>query len=146
MNLHRPISDIMTTELLTVNPLSIMTDVAEVFERQNIHHIPVVTKEMIPVGMISRHDYLQLQHHFTKEGLEMAEAANVQLYRSMMAKDVMTPNPVSMEKDELLLKAVNIFLSNRIHSILIKDGERCVGIVTPYDLLKEMKKLAAVAQ
>ena len=144
MNLNRPVSDIMTTALITVNPLTIMTDVAEIFERQNIHHIPVVTKEMIPEGMISRHDYMQLQHHFTKEGLEMAEAANVQIYRAMMAKDVMTPSPLTMEKDELILKAVNTFLTNRIHSILIKDGEQCVGIVTPYDILKELKKVAAL--
>lgn len=146
MNIHRPVSSIMTTDLKTVNLLDRMTDVAEIFESYNIHHLPVISIEKLPLGIISRHDYNQLQHHFTGKGWEMAEAANKRLFESMTVREVMTTCPVVLDVDESIEEAINYFLSNRFHSIIITDVGICVGIVTPYDILKEMKKLVTVLQ
>lgn len=146
MNIHRPVSSIMSTDLKTVGPLDLMTDVAEIFDTANIHHLPVVSEEGLPLGMISRHDYNQLQHHFTRKGWEMAEVANKKLFRTMTAKEVMTANPVTLEKDEPIEKAINFFLTNLLHSILITDEGNCIGIVTPHDVIKEMSKLVTVLQ
>lgn len=146
MNIHRPVSSIMSTDLKTVDPLVLMTDVAEIFDTNNIHHLPVISDEGLPLGIISRHDYNQLQHHFTRKGWEMAEAANKKLFRTMTAKEVMTTNPVTLDKDASIQQAVDFFLTNLLHSVLVTDEGKCVGIVTPHDVIKEMSKLVTVLQ
>lgn len=146
MNIHRPVSSIMTADLKTVDPLVLMTDVAEIFESTNIHHLPVISKDNLPLGIISRHDYNQMQHHFTRKGWEIAEAANKRLFESMTAQEVMTADPVTLDKDQSIEAAIDFFLVNLIHSIIITDEGKCVGIVTPLDVMKDMKKLVTVLQ
>ena len=146
MNIYRPISEIMTTDLTTVRPNTMMSAVAEIFDKHHFHHIPVIDESYLPVGILSRHDYNQLQHHFTKTGCEVADVNNKRLFDSLTVSDVMTRNPVTLEKDESMYDVIEIFLANRFHSILVTDAGLCVGIVTPYDILSEMKKLAVVLQ
>ncbi len=146
MNIYRPVSTIMTTSLKTVLSSSVMTEVADIFENHSFHHIPVISEEHFPVGVISRHDYNQLQHHFTRNGWEIAEASNKRYFQSLTADEVMTSCPITLDKDEPITEAVNVFLNNRIHSIIITDVGLCVGIVTPYDLIRELKKLSTVMQ
>ncbi|MCB0644425.1 MAG: CBS domain-containing protein, partial [Phaeodactylibacter sp.] len=55
MNLNAPVSTIMTTNLITVNPEDPIQKVNEIFEKNNIHHIPVVRYKDI-VGIISKTD------------------------------------------------------------------------------------------
>ena len=141
MNINLPVSRIMSTDLKTVKILNLMTDVAELFDSSDIHHLPVISEEGLPLGMISRHDYNQLQHQFTRQGWELAEAANNQLFRSLTVREVMTSNPVTLDKDEPIERVLNIFLSNRLHSVIITEEGLCSGIVTPYDIIKEVKKL-----
>lgn len=146
MNIYRPVSEIMTFDLTTVSPGTLMTVVADLFDKHSFHHLPVVDENHLPVGILSRHDFKQLQHHFTKSGCEAAALSNRRLFNSLTVGEVMTRHPITLDKDELLLDVIDIFLANRFHSILVTDAGVCVGIVTPYDLLKEMKKLAEVLQ
>ena len=146
MNIYRPISSIMSTDLSTVKPDTIMSDVAEIFEKNTFHHLPVISENFLPVGIISRHDYYQLQHHFTKKGWEIAEANNKRLFESLTAREIMSPDPVTLDKDEPLFDVIDLFLTNRFHSVIVTDAGLCVGIVTPYDIIKEMKKLSMVLQ
>ncbi len=55
----------------------------------------------------------------------------------MQVKDVMTPNVISIQSDESIVKAVRLMLQNRISGlpVLDKDGE-LVGIVTEGDFLR----------
>ena len=146
MNIYRPISEIMTTDLVSVKMTALMSQVEKIFDNKSFHHIPVIDDNHLPVGIISRHDYYQLQHHFTKNGWEMADVKNQRLFESFTVDEVMTPNPVTLDKDEPLFDVLDVFLANKIHSIIVTDAGLCVGIITPYDFLKEMKNMAVVTQ
>ena len=52
----------------------------------------------------------------------------------LLAENVMSPTPVSVQADEKIEKAVEIFLENDHRSIVVSDGELCVRIATPLDL------------
>ncbi len=146
MNIYRPISELMTFDVMTVTPDTLMTEVSKIFEENSFHHIPVISEDNIPLGIISKNDYHQLQHHFTRNGWEIAEAKNKRYFESITAGEVMTQNPVTVDKDEPLFEVVNIFLANLIHSIIVTEAGICIGIITPHDILKEIKKLSVVLQ
>ena len=53
----------------------------------------------------------------------------------MLIKDVMTPDPVTIQADANVSEAASILRKKRIGGIPIMEGERLVGIVTETDLL-----------
>lgn len=60
MNAYAPISTIMETDLVTVNPEETLLAVKKIFEQHSFHHLPVVRFKKI-VGIISKTDF----QHFT---------------------------------------------------------------------------------
>ena len=130
----------MTSDPLTVSKTTIMTEVALIFETQNIHHIPVVSEEMKVLGVISHRDYCQLQHHFSRLGSKVAKEYNDRFFSSLTVKDVKTPNPIILEKTDKLEKALDLFLENKFQSIIVVEEDRCIGILSTHDLLSHFKK------
>ncbi|ADN37351.1 putative signal transduction protein with CBS domains [Methanolacinia petrolearia DSM 11571] len=53
----------------------------------------------------------------------------------MLVKDVMTPDPVTVQADAKVSEAASILRKRRIGGIPVMDGERLAGIVTETDLL-----------
>lgn len=141
--LNRPIKTIATVNLMTVSPNVIMTEIEDIFNSYEFHHIPVVEDDK-PIGIISKSDFHRLQHHFTQLGLEEAKENNQKFFRSMIASDVMIKNPICLKSSDMISDAVDIFLQNKVHSILIVDDEKCNGIVTPYDILKSLVEPALI--
>lgn len=140
MNLNVDIDSLMTSNPITVFKTTIMTEVALLFESKKIHHIPVVSEDLEPLGMISHRDYCQLQHHFSRLGSKIAKEYNDRFFSSLTAKDVMTPNPITLNKTDKLEMALDLFLENKFQSIVIVDEGRCIGIVSTHDLLTHFKE------
>ena len=130
------LSEIMTREVTTVSPNTIMTDVDRIFNEKNIHHLPVVDSDRKVVGMLSRVDYDRILHGMTLFKNRHVESYNQQLMRSLLVKEVMTKKVVCLHADATIQAAADIFKENLFHAIpLVNDEDRLVGIVTTYDLL-----------
>ena len=140
MHLTIPISDIMTSKVVTLHPSSLMTEVQSIFDRLAIHHLPITDKDGRAVGMISRKDFCQLQHHLTRFGLSKAHQENTKYFKTLTVADTMSMQPVTLDFDQTLDVALDIFLENKIHAIIVTSDQRCVGILTPYDILKNLKE------
>lgn len=134
--LEEPISKIMSRDLITVRPNSLLSDVVDVFNNKDVHHIPVVNEEGSCVGIISTSDYQQLQSSFTKLRMHDYQLRNRQFFASLLAKDAMTHPIVELQSTDGIEKAVSIFLENKIRAIVIQDEMMCVGIVTAIDVLQ----------
>ncbi len=134
MNPFSPVSSIMTTHLLTVNPHDDLADVKSAFAQKNIHHLPVVHVGKL-IGMISKHDFERFAGslHQRPEDAALNES---RLHR-FKAEDIMTKKLGKLEAGDRINVAIDIFLQNRFHAlpVVAEDGE-LVGIVTPFDILK----------
>lgn len=135
MNLLAPISTIMTQELITVGPFDTMNSIKEIFESNNIHHIPVVQGGKI-VGMISKSDYLFFMRGFTlnRDDHRMNDLRG----RAFKATDIMTAGLAKMEHDEKINIALEVFKENLFHAIPIVKEEKLVGIVTTFDIIQHL--------
>ena len=132
---HIPVRVIMTENVLTVGPDTVMTEVVRVFKTNNVHHIPVVEKGRV-LGMISASDYYKLEHHFTLFKTHRAEEMNAAIFNSLLAKEVMTTPVATVRATDTVQFAADIFKENLFHALpVVDDQKKIVGIVTPYDLV-----------
>jgi arabinose-5-phosphate isomerase len=58
-------------------------------------------------------------------------------FQELKAKDVMTHNPKSIDKDELVVDALNIMRETNITQLPVTDNGRYIGVIHLHDILKE---------
>lgn len=132
----RNIGTIMTKEVIVVQPADTLEKVHEIFQHNNIHHIPVVNAERAVVGIISKSDYLLLCDHLTLFGREWNLENNKRFFGSLLVEEVMTKQVAKLKPEDSIFLAAAFFRENLFHAIpIINEKERLVGIISTYDLL-----------
>lgn len=130
------ISEIMTPDIICVNPDDTILVVREKISNNHIHHMPVVEEKKV-VGMISLNDLHKMEHQFTMFKNPEAEASNVQLFSTMLAKEIMTTPVVKVKESEPARKAVDLFLQNKFHALpVVNDNDELVGMLTTFDIIR----------
>ncbi len=131
-----PIKNIMTTEVITVQPNDLMMMVKEIFDANKFHHIPVVDESGSLVGMISRHDYNIILTRLSIFKNSRTEADNQKIMRALLVEDVMTQQVTKLRPKDSIFKAVEIFKENLFHAVPIVDDENLLlGLLSTFDLL-----------
>jgi acetoin utilization protein AcuB len=65
--------------------------------------------------------------------------------KNIKAKNIMTPNPISIEPDAPIDRAAQIFLDRKIDCLPVKDEKgKLVGILTSTDILKAFLELREI--
>ncbi len=129
------VSEIMTTDVVTVHPDELMEKVAILFNSNPIHHIPVVREGKV-AGIISKGDYYKLEHHFTLFKNRLSQESNQYIMHSILAGEVMARPVVTISQDETLDFAAGIFRENLFHCLpVVNKDKNLVGMITPYDLM-----------
>ena len=85
---NNTVATIMTDEVLVVHPGNTLEKVHQIFQQNNIHHIPVVNAEREVVGIISKSDYLLLCDHLTLFGREWNIENNKNLLKEKLKKNM----------------------------------------------------------
>jgi CBS domain-containing protein len=124
----------MTTELVTVTPEEYLNTVTRIFSQNGFHHIPVVGKGRRLKGIISREDFQRMTFYFFQKAKNGNE--NVLKKDALQAADIMTPHPVTLDPDDSIGLAADIFLANRFHALPVVEDDQLVGIVTSHDLIE----------
>lgn len=133
MDLLAPVSTIMTTNLITVNPEDKLEVVKQIFDEHHIHHIPVVRFKKI-VGLISDTDLKYFLKGFGGDDYGKAlDSARLQTYK---AEDIMTKGLAKVESSDRINVVLEVFKVNRFHAIPVVDNDELVGIVTTFDIIK----------
>lgn len=134
--MNRPVSEIMTKKLITVLPTDSLQMVNDIFEKHNIHHIPVV-RHLDMVGLISKTDFYKAIHVAKLENKEEVESYNKSIFAKFTAEDIMTKHVVKIEPGDKIGTAAEIFLENYFHAIpVVNEGGELEGIVSSYDVIK----------
>lgn len=124
MNPLTPVSKVMSTDLVTVMASTPLDELAALFERHAIEHLPVVGADRALVGIISQTDLLKLL------GKTFGELADTH------ASDIMTAGVAKVDSTDTVGTVAALFALNRFHALPVVDDGRLVGIVTTIDLIK----------
>ncbi|MBP9056123.1 MAG: CBS domain-containing protein [Saprospiraceae bacterium] len=130
------VGDVMSTELITVKQDTVLKDVNQIFENENIHHIPVVAIDGHFMGIISKSDILLLLDWGTKLSLPASIRKNFFMLSSNLAKDVMQTNVIKVSPEDTIQRCVQIFRENYFRALpVVNDEGQMQGIITTYDLM-----------
>ena len=136
MNANTRISEIMTRQVDTVSPTDRMEEISARFDGGGHYHFPVIDDDSGEiVGIVSRTDYLRLQHSLTKFKTPEAEQSNARLLHSMLVEDVMTAPVETIAPDATLKEAADHFRNKNYHCFPVVENGKLVGIITVMDLL-----------
>ena len=134
MDPNKPISTIMTTNLITVKPEDALYSVKDIFEKNDFHHIPVLQDGMKLVGIVSKQDWLTRLKDISVQTTGKTWTAFE--YSKLTVEDVMTKHPMELDPDDSIGLAADVFLANKFHSLPIVEDGQLVGMITSHDLLK----------
>lgn len=126
-----PVSQIMSKDLVTVNPTQSLYDVERLLNRHNIRHVPVVEGEQL-VGVISRSDLLRISFADLTDDEENVEAVVYDLYS---IPQVMSRVPITVDSEATIREVAEIFSNQSFHSMPVVDHGKLVGIVTTTDMI-----------
>ncbi|MDX1476806.1 MAG: CBS domain-containing protein [Saprospiraceae bacterium] len=121
--MNEPLSSIMTTDLVTVHPKDKLSKVRDIFLNTRIHHLPVVDDAGDLVGLLTTYDLFRLERTLDE-------------YHAIPVDHVMTRRLAKLEPHQKIGVAAEIFLENLFHAVPIVEGNKLVGIVTTFDVLK----------
>ncbi len=134
--LNMKVKEVMSTDLIIAYEDTILKEVNNIFERENIHHIPVITEDNKFRGIISKSDMLLLMDWGTKLNLPASLRKNTFLMTSNLAKDLMEKNVLKVSPEDTIRKCVQIFRENYFRALpVLDDLDQLVGIITTYDLM-----------
>lgn len=134
MNTEATIRSIMTAHPITVNEQERVSNVQAIFRNYDFHHLPVVQEGKKLVGIISKEDVAALSYLLSIHSSGATFSKNE--YDNLLATDIMTKSPLTLDPDDSVGLAADIFLANKFHAVpIVEDGE-LVGIITTHDLLR----------
>ncbi len=133
MNPDTPIREIMTTDLITVGPEQNVQAIQDLFRENDFHHLPVLDPGERLIGIISKEDVFKLSYVLSLQ--TTGKTYSEKEYRSLKAADIMTRYPVTLDPDDTVGLAADIFLANKFHALPIVEDEQLMGLVTTHDLL-----------
>lgn len=134
-SLRIPVADIMTRDLLIVEPDDTLDKVRDIFQSNRVHHIPVVDKSGKLAGIISKSDFNRVNHILTLTDVEKYKAYNDMLYRSLTAAEIMTKQVAIVSPEDPLEVVADFFRENLFHAVPVVNRDFLVGIVTTHDLI-----------
>ena len=119
----KTVGDIMTHVPIVVEVPGTRSDAINTMVRNKLTGVPIVrSSDGVLVGIVSRKDIF---NNFNEEQLSL-----------IMKKNIIIVSPETTVAD-----VAKIFVEKRIHRIPVVDNGRLVGIITPTDLLDEVRTM-----
>lgn len=133
--LQIPVAELMSRDLLIVHPDDTLERVGDILEANQIHHLPVVESNGKLVGLVSKSDFLRVNHMFALFDREKYGNYNHRLHKSVRVREVMTSHLATLAPDDPLSVAVGIFRENLFHALPVVDRGTLVGLLTTFDVI-----------
>jgi CBS-domain-containing membrane protein len=130
MTLH--VRDLMTDEVLTLDPLDALSKAWDLMTEAHIRHVPVINPDRTVEGLISERDLLRrfpARVDATVE--EEREALAAVTIEEVMQRDVLT-----ISSDQELSEAASLMFENKVGCLPVVDDDQLIGILTESDFVQ----------
>ena len=131
----------MSGNVITINQADPVSLAFDLLLTNDIRHLPVLSRRKL-VGIITDRD---LHEALIPADPSHTHRSMYHTVKNIKAKDIMTPNPITIGPDEPVDRAAQIFFDRRIDCLPVKDAKgRLVGILTSTDILKAFLELREI--
>ncbi len=124
----------MTKDPVSVLPTTSLSKCQKLLKMHNIRRLPVVDEDNHVVGIISDRD-VKSASPSKASALEVHEMQY--LLAEVKARDIMTPNPVTVRSSETISSVAMLMQDRKIGGLPVVDNNNClIGIITDQDIFK----------
>lgn len=144
-------NDIMTKEVITVDPETSVEEAAELMSQYNVSGLPVLENGKL-IGIVTEKDLIvkDKKLHFPEYinligGIIYLESykkfqEEFKKYIAVKVKDLMTKHVETIKPDTSVSEIADLMSKEEVNRLPVLDGDELVGIVTRGDLIKNMSK------
>jgi signal-transduction protein with cAMP-binding, CBS, and nucleotidyltransferase domain len=119
---HTFVKDVMISKVSTLDSSLTIKDAAKLMDSKNIGCI-IVTKEEIPVGILTERDFV-------------TRIASKEKPLTSPLSEVMSSPLISIDPDETVWEAAEEMKVNNIHKLPVLQNNKVIGIITTSDLVE----------
>ncbi|GAA0569432.1 crotonyl-CoA carboxylase/reductase [Caenispirillum bisanense] len=120
------VRDIMVRDMSIVAPTDTVATAAHMMLSRNTTAV-VVADQGNPVGIVSHTDVVLA-----------GQGRPVETVRNLPVREVMTPNPYTIDAGVTLTDAVSVMTGKRIHHLVVTEGGKAIGIIATGDVMRRM--------
>ena len=142
-------TDVMTPNVITVDPDALVQDLAKLLSERNISGAPVVDKTGAMVGIVSEGDLLHRAELGTERHTERRRSWWLEHFASELArdyvkshgrtvKDIMTRDVATVSNDTDLADIATLLETKRIKRVPVMRNGKVVGIVSRANLVRAL--------
>lgn len=143
--------DIMTEEVITIDPETSVEEAAELMSQYNVSGLPVLENGKL-VGIVTEKDLIikDKKLHFPEYinligGIIYLESykkfqEEFKKYIAVKVNDLMTKHVETINPDTPVSEIAELMSREEVNRLPVLDGDELVGIVTRGDLIKNMSK------
>lgn len=128
--------DVMTREIICVQPTTSIRQLSEIFIEKNISSVPVIDTDQKVVGFVTQTDLVELDLH-SNDYLEsrLEETGGY-------VQDIMSPVEMFAFETDTLATIIDKMCTERNHRLLIFDDQKTIcGIITTMDVMCYLQKI-----
>jgi acetoin utilization protein AcuB len=136
------IRDIMTKNVITVSPDTLITEAEKIMKENNVHRLPVVEEGEL-VGIVTKYDILEASPS-PATSLSVYEL-NYLLAR-MQVRQIMTEQPYIVTPDTPFEEALAVGQREKIGSFPVVEDRKLVGIATESDIVRFLARVMGLGE
>lgn len=142
--------DIMSTDLITLDPATDIAQAAKTLLDNHINGAPVVDAQGRLLGILCQSDLVAQQKKIPVPTLFTLLDGYIQLTSSkqiekqirkiaaLTVAEAMTPNPVTVKPDSSLETVAALMVDSNFHTLPVVEGDALVGIIGKADVLRTL--------
>jgi CBS domain-containing protein len=127
------VRDVMTRDVTTLDRNDKLSTADDVMRLGRIRHLPIINEEGQLDGIVSQRD---LFHSGLLRALGYGQHAKQQALDSLVLKEAMKTDVVTVAPDAPLVAAAQLMLERKIGCLVVVEGKQIVGIITESDFVK----------
>lgn len=133
-----PISQIMTTNVVTLTTKDDLVTAEETFKKHRIRHIPIVSGDTI-LGILSYTDLMRISFADAIDDDEYE--VDTMVYKMFSIEQVMVKDVVSVPPTATVKEVAQFLAQKEFHALPVVEEGRLVGIVTTTDLIRYLLEM-----
>ena len=134
--------DIMTTNVVTVNEKTSLTDARRIMEAHRIRRLPVMNRGKL-VGLVTKHKLLEVA---PSPATSLSRWELNYLLDKLIVKEIMVKNPCTITPDTPVEEALRMGQEKGYGAFPVVEHGRLVGMVTESDIVRLMTEALGVTE
>ncbi len=148
------VEDLMTTEVISINPGTSLVEVAKLLRQNKIHSLPVVDENNRVVGIVTEMDFfikdaassylpkwMELMGQIKEQSaVTLSSQESLDYIIDLRAQDIMTTDVKKVRPDTYIKELLDIFKETRFKTFPVVDkNNELVGIISLVDVIKSIE-------